>query len=342
MTLNKDQFLDRFYQFIENKQSIAILAHQYPDDDAFSSVLSLRRILANKYPDKQFQVLFESEVSRRWDSFPDYQYIETTENINTDLAQADCYIFLDGNQYFRFTDFQDQISDLTGTKICIDHHSSPADDWDLLFISKQSTATAEIIYDLFYESPDPDLAQLLLVGILGDTGNLLYVSHEQSQVFAKVQSLVDDAQIQIQVFKSKYDYFSAESISIAKELIKTQQVVEIPDWPRANFAHVPTDLAKQYTQNQIKEGVTLYQSSFNMIEQGINWSLTLYPSDKGVKISARSIMGCVNVRRLMEVLELGGGHNLAAGGVWTGESDPEMVIQELTQKLKQMKPELVI
>lgn len=315
--MDKLTFIDEFKALVDTSQSIVITSHKSPDDDSISSVLAVRYWLAKNHPDKKITVVYESLVHPRWQSFDGYQNIEVVEQIQ--LEDADLLICTDANQFHRFTD-QPESLPKSLTKVCIDHHKSQPDSWTLSYIDTQAASTAQIIQSLFYTETDPALAKLILLGILGDTGNLRFIGPEQSNVLVMVKQLVDDAAINIQAFRATYDYYSDESIDVAKDIIAHQRTYQIGEWPSCNISFVERDQFPDIPNEQVKEGVNLYIWTFSMLQQQVSWSLTFYPTDKGVKVSARSLPGSVNVRLLLERLAVGSGHDRAAGGSWTGET----------------------
>lgn len=334
-----DQFAHKFNQLFASSKQVLLTTHQNPDDDAISSVLATKHVLDNNFPQVTTHIVIESPLSNKWHMFAGFDQIVTTEDLGPYLDQSEVAVFLDGNQYHRFTNNPDKIAAYDGKKICIDHHSSKADNFDLIYANSQASATAEILFDLFYVK-NSELAKILLMGILGDTGNLVHVNYTQSQVFSRVKTLVEDAKVQIRSFTATYTHLSPEVIALVKTLINNQKNYKVENWPEFKISYLPLEVYQEYGIVQVKEAIDFYLMNFNLIEHNISWSLTFYPSGQGVSISARSILGSVNVRCLMEELGIGGGHDLAAGGIIKPAREVDLVIGDILAKLIKLKPVL--
>lgn len=319
MTSNKKDYLADLHSYLVKANSVLITSHKSPDDDSISSVLALKLWIAREYPNKLVDIFYESDISQRWQVFSGFDQIYTVDSLEGSMADYDILICTDANQYHRLTDSPSGLTGYHKPKICIDHHKSQPDAWDLLILDETAVATAEILFGLLYNKPDKKLAKALLLGILGDTGNLRFIDHSQAYVYDIVKQLVSDAKINVQSFKASYDYYSAAAIEVARHLIANQKTLQIKSWPSVNITYVE-GASLDYLQAEIKEGVNLYIATFSMLQQEVTWSIVLYETEKGVNISARSIPESVNVRKFMENLGIGSGHDRAAGGVWQGSS----------------------
>jgi len=335
-----ESFLEAFRQYVQEANSILITSHISPDDDSISSTLGVKHWIEKHYPSKKVQIVYESEVHKRWSVFKGFDDITSDQLIETHLTEAiDLVICTDVNQYGRVTNNPKCLVAFNKPKICIDHHKSQPDSWDLEIIDVEASSTAEIIYKLFYQEKDVDFAKILLLGILGDTGNLRFIDYTQVHVYDIVKHLVQAAQVNIQSFKASYDYYANESIEVAKILIANQKTQSIGDWPIGNTSYLTRNDFEKYDLIHIKEGVNLYTVTFSRLQKEVSWSIVLYPSKGKIKVSSRSQPGSINVRKLMEALKIGSGHDYAAGGTWEGENlQAEDKLEELLQWLKTHKP----
>lgn len=306
--------LETFRSYIKKAETIIITSHKSPDDDSISSLLSVLYWIQKNYPEKSVKAVYESMVHSRWQVFTGYDQIETVDDLTQ--LKADLLICTDASQYYRCTSKPEVLTKFT-TKICIDHHKNKLDDWDWSLVDMEAVSTAEILFQLLYKDADKDLAKLLLFGLLGDTGNLRYIDHTQTINFEIVKRLVEDAQINIQAFKAEYDYFSSDAIEIAKLLFGRQESVKIGEWPTFNLTYLEKN-ESHYPELDTKEGINMYVSMFGLLQKEMTWSVVLYPGKDGVKLSLRSRPGSVNVRKLVQAMEIGGGHDRAAGGFWEG------------------------
>jgi len=166
-----DQFAIDFFKLADEAKSICITTHISADEDAIASILATYRLLTDKYPKKDIQIIHTGESNRRFQSFQSFDKIQFVSDLSDHLSRFDLLILLDGSNYHRFTPKLERIEKFQGKTICIDHHSSPADEFDLALVAPHIPSTAEIIYLLFSKnSPiDKSLAEIFLLGNLTDT-----------------------------------------------------------------------------------------------------------------------------------------------------------------------------
>lgn len=339
--MDKSRFIDSLKAEIEKATRVVITSHKSPDDDSISCVLAINYWIKKNFPKVQIKIVYESEVHQRWQIFAGYDQIESNVSLakTIETNSPDLVICCDANQYQRFTEKPEILSNFEGPKFCIDHHKSQPDQWTAAFIDTNASSAAEIMYQLFYDKPDSELAKVLLLGILGDTGNLRFIDHTQVYIYPIVARLVEDAQINIQSFKASYDYYSNEAIEVAKKLIANQKTYSINEWPSGNISYLSRQDYQKYDLIHIKEGVNLYTVTFSRLQKEVSWSIVLYPTDGCIKVSSRSQPGSINVRKLMEALEIGSGHDYAAGGTWEGkELQAEDKLEDLVDWLQTHEP----
>ncbi|MBI2012959.1 MAG: hypothetical protein HYS88_00700 [Candidatus Colwellbacteria bacterium] len=145
----------------------------------------------------------------------------------------DLILLLDGGNYHRFTSKPEKLKEFPVKKICIDHHSSPADEFDLTLIAPQVPSTTEIIYLSFFKtSPiDKPLAEIFLLGILGDTGNFSFLKPSQTETFLTAKRLIEEGEIEIATLQSRYRTLEPKILTALGELIKNTNYQQIKSWP---------------------------------------------------------------------------------------------------------------
>ena len=324
--INSSTFNTRFSEILAHSKQILLTTHKMPDDDAISSLLTTYELCKDTYPQKQFTMAIEGSFHNRWENFQFYEQIIYTSNLSTQLANKDCLIFLDCNQYNRFTHEIESVTQFTGKKICIDHHKSIADQTDLIYLNPEAVANAYNVYDLFIKSVErpltTSLATNLLLGIVGDTGNFKFIPPSQASVFSLVEKLITTANINLQTFL-QYQTYNQPTINTYKQLIQNHQVITIAPWPSFACTFLSNEYLSQHQISDIEanEAIHLYANDFSRLQQDVFWSFAIYAKPTGeIKISARSLPGSINVRKLMETLKIGSGHDRAAGGKWPLES----------------------
>lgn len=291
-----------------------------PDDDSISSVLGLYFILHEKYPDRKVRIIYSSERNDRWSYFENFEKIEFVDEISDELKDADLLIGLDANIYSRFSNNGEKLASFTGKKICIDHHGNPPDSFDLLLVEPTSSSNSENIYTLFYEerrSIPQRTAESILLGILGDTGNLRFINKNQIAAFAIVSRLVVEGDIDIAYLESKYSTFSQNTFVVMQELMKNTSVKEVAGWPKFLCTYIDREYldANKPLDLDISAARNIFVASYGTRISGVEWSIVATSENDGtVKLSLRSLKSSVNVRLLVQEMGIGGGHDRAAGG----------------------------
>jgi phosphoesterase RecJ-like protein len=320
-------FVTEFFKLVDSAEKIVITSHMGPDDDSISSVLALYFILHEKYPEKNIRIIYSSERNDRWAYFENFEKIEFVAEIAECLNNGDLLIGLDANAYNRFSKDETRLSNFSGKKICIDHHANPPDAFDLSLIETTSSSNSENIYTLFYQdrpSIPPRIAEIILLGILGDTGNLRFINKNQIAAFSIVSRLVVEGDIDIAYLESKYSTFSDGTFTVMQELMKNTAVKEIEGWPKFLCAYVDRGyLEKQKPIDlDISAARNIFIASYGTRISGVEWSIVATSENDGsVKLSLRSLKSSVNVRLLVQDMGIGGGHDRAAGGKFVSPTD---------------------
>jgi len=344
MTSDKGTFRESFYALVERADSIVITAHISPDDDAIASVLSLKTILNNKYPEKNIQCIYSGEPINRYANFVGYEAIVFVADMDHALVGTDLLIVCDVGTYARIGIKDTETLSHIKNKVAIDHHASPPDAFDLSCIDSTYSSNSELIYDIFSEDLEltKSLAELFLLGILGDTGNLVHISASQSAVFIKMKRLIEVADIRVDEFLSRFRTIPKKVIPLIQELVHNTVFVDATRWPPFQYAYITRSFfdAHQYSDEEISAAAHIYLSQYLPRVEGYGWGFVVTPrGDASCRMSSRSIPKSVNVRVLHEQLAIGGGHNRAAGG-FIAEDDPVHWIQQVQTWMETHEPTL--
>lgn len=321
------EFKNKFFNLVENAQNILITSHIHPDDDSIGSVLSTYSFLSEKYPNKKTKIIYSQEFSDTWAYFENFDKIESVDDIANIINEFDLIIFLDSCEYNRFSDFPEKINIFISKNsnlktICLDHHANQSSQFNLLLKNIDASSTTEFIYFLFGE----DLAKIssricetLLLGILGDTGYLQFIRPSQSHIFSVVQRLVTDGAINIQTLKSKYSTYSEKVFKIIQEYVRNSQTKKIPNWPKFFYSFIEKDFIIQgrFTDIEISTASHIFIQTFATALTETSWGMKINPDLNGdISISLRSRPGSVIVKDIVQQMEIGGGHDRAAGGTF--------------------------
>lgn len=316
--INKN-FLPKFIKLIKQSKNIVITGHVSPDDDSISSVLALYHYISSKYSSsRQIRMIQTGIPNFRFQTFLGFDKIEFVSDLANYIDGVDLIIFLDGSQYGRFTTHPEAITRTTAKTICIDHHSSPCDSFTLSLVSSKSAATAELIYKLFCLNSkiNRDISEIILLGILGDTGTFNYLKPDNIDLLVIASRLLKVANIEVQEFKSRYQTIPVRVFEIIKEFIKNTQFHQLPNDQSFQLSFITREFIEsgQYSDNETSDAGHIYVSHYLRCLDGYKWGFVLRPKTTETSLSLRSLPGSINVRDIVERMGIGGGHDRAAGG----------------------------
>lgn len=345
------EFKDHLFQLVETANSILITSHTTPDDDSIGSVLSTYYIFSEKYPDKKINIIYSKDINRRWSYFTNFSKIQTTPDIASIVGSYDLVIYLDGCVYSRFSKDPDNLKINTKKSICIDHHSSEPDQFDLMLRDTNASSVTELIYLLLvqdFKKIPTSLAEILLLGILGDTGNLVFIKPSQTYVFSIVQRLVEDGDINIQELKSHYMNYPYKVFTIAQEIIKNSQIKEIAGWPKFMTSYLTKEFIINggYTDIEVSSASHICIQTFGNSIEETTWVIYAIPKlDGRISFSLRSRPQSISVKSLMQNMKIGGGHDRAAGGDITPQEgevlDSQACLEKVFAWMEKKQPVLV-
>ena len=163
--------LEKFKNFIDKANSIAISAHINPDGDALGSALGLRKSL--ELYGKKADVIKISQVD-------DYlKFLPQIENYKDPSQKSyDLFIIVDCSEFDRI-DKAIEICKNSKNVLVIDHHKGGSIKTDLNIIHSDSPASCELVYEIIKRlnlPMDKEIATLLYAGLVTDTGRFLYAN----------------------------------------------------------------------------------------------------------------------------------------------------------------------
>ncbi len=167
----KIENLEKFKEYIEQSKNIAIFTHLIPDGDAIGSAFGLAKLL--KKLGKKVKVYLPSNLPEEYKYFNILDYLSCDNPLNNNF---DLLIATDCGAYDRLGDYSKYFLSHSKT-IVIDHHISFEPFAKLNLLSVESSSASEFVYDLIcqcnYEI-DKEIAELLYLGILRDSGGFMY------------------------------------------------------------------------------------------------------------------------------------------------------------------------
>lgn len=288
---------------IKKSDKILLFAHSRPDSDTIGSNLALYYYL--KEIGKDVSVACFDEMPEYLKIFAHYDLVHPD---NLELQKFDSAIAMDSVER-GFDKVRDKFTSHQ-VVVLIDHHPDIKEDGDLNIMDATYSSVSEIIFD-FFEFHNlkitSQMATLLLMGILGDTGNLQH-SNTTPKVMHTVAKLLNRG---------------ASVSKISKMIFSNNRLSTLRLWGRAlEKARINPDnkmISTVITKKDLEECQASYDdtaeiaSILNTVPE-TTFSLVLSERDDGIiKGSLRS-----EKYKGVDVSEVahqfgGGGHKLASG-----------------------------
>lgn len=331
-------FREKLFALVSESENIVITSHYSPDDDSIASVLLTYTILEEQFVEKNIKIIYTGAPSQRHSIFHNFDKITWVDDVANHLDHTDLLIILDVSRLSRISHLAENIK--VQKTVTIDHHGSTPDSFTLLLIESEYSSNAELVHDALVteNTLTKELAELFLLGILGDTGNLIHIGPSQSEVFLKVKKFIEIANIRIDEFKSKFSGIPQEVIPLIQILVKNMKFGQIPGWPPFQYTSISREEVLNIDDEDISAATHIYMGQYLVRIDGYTWGFIISPRNDGTcRMSGRSLTGSVNVRDMHERLGVGGGHDRASGGYFE-ESDPSDCVQKVLTWMEQNKP----
>lgn len=295
----KKQF-KKLEKAIKESKNIVIASHDYPDGDAFGSVLALylalrkeNKIITPYLRNKLKSFSFLPGYSKAKSSFP---------------KKADLFIGVDYGDFKRLGISDKKISE--EKIITIDHHLPSDHRGTLKIIRSEFSSASEIIYSFFKQTGlpiDRDIAVCLLTGIYTDTGGFRHAVTSPKTMVAAADLMSCGASL----------------LKIIKETITMESPLVLKIWGKV-LSRIKQDkkTGMVYSWMMIKDFPGGIPENFSMgdlaadvsMRSGASFTLLLSESRKGeFKGSLRSEPHQnIDVAKIAKIFG-GGGHRLSAG-----------------------------
>ena len=142
-----EEFNKKFWELVRQANKIVITSHVSPDDVAIASVLALWQIIQQKQPTKKTGIIITGQKTERFAGFTNFKQINFVQDLSQELDEVDLLIMLDGSEYYRFTHQVEELKkNLPANTICLDHHSSPPDQFTLALIEPGQNTSSIVDY----------------------------------------------------------------------------------------------------------------------------------------------------------------------------------------------------
>ncbi len=300
----------------DGPKRIAILSHTNPDGDAIGSSLAWAHVL------RRFGHTVDCMVPNKYPYFlswmPEIDSLivakEQNEKALGIIDAADIIFCLDFNRIDRLENLSQHIRENSkAVKVLIDHHlDAPENEYALSFSYPSACSTSYLVYLITerftgIDYIDKDIAELLYVGIMTDTGNFSY-SFLTADLFRAVTTLVDKG-IDIPSINSQvYNSYSEGRVRLLGYVLMDKMKI-IEDNRAAYITLKEKELRRFDFQIGDSEGFV----NFPLTISSVQMSAMFLETKKYIRISFRS-RGNVDVSLFAAKYFNGGGHRNASGG----------------------------
>ena len=313
---------EQLRQLILAHNNILILPHTAPDGDALGSTLAWAKVLQAVHPTAKVRVLSPDYIENyiSWLPYIDELLIypeEETACLRT-VANADLIIHLDHNQSsrLRYTPLVEAVDQAQAPHILIDHHLDPDPTFTLCFSYPEASATCELVHALILslgweEYITPEIATLLLTGIITDTGRFMY-SHISPELFASVSDLLARGANYSHII-DRLTYHNPELQVRLQGYVLDQKLEIYPELRAACITLTQEELLRFGATKGDTEGLV----NIPLTIEGVNCCCFIREDKTQVKLSFRST-GSFPINQLASAGFGGGGHLNAAGAEFQG------------------------
>ena len=301
-------------KLLEEKSDVLITTHYNPDGDAIGSSMALYHFLLSQGINSK--VLIPNELPSFLQWMPGTKdaviYLENPELGNTLIASADLIFCMDYNGLGRVKLFTDQLRAANATRVLIDHHIQPENEFDLLFSITSVSSTSELLYQIINEAGlskgiTKEMAECFFVGIMTDTGSFSFACN-RPETFEIAANLIRTGMDVERVHRMVYDTYSESRMRLLGHCLGSNMKV-LTEYSTAYIWLTKDDLEVYDYQQGDTEGVVNYALSI----QDVAVAALFTERDDRIRVSLRS-KGEFSVNDFARTHFNGGGHRNAAGG----------------------------
>jgi len=308
--------------------------HQKPDADAMGSSLGMYHFLQELGHTVSVVSPTNWADWLKWmkgcDQVIDYEL--NSEKANFLLSDAEWIFCLDFNTLVRTKRMAAKLSELSATKILIDHHQQPqTENFNYGWSDTSKSSTSEMVYDFIVASCHSDkinipISECLYAGVMADTGSFRFSSATAS-VHRMVADLKDRGLEHTRVHECLFDNFLENRLRFTGYVLQSRMDI-FYEYNTALISVPWKDLVKY----QIKTGDTEGLVNYPLTIQGIKLAALIIDRDDEIKCSFRS-KGDFDVNVFARTYFEGGGHFNAAGG--RSSDTLEQTVQRFIRAMKE-------
>lgn len=309
--------IEAFKELLSKPKKVVILSHTNPDGDAIGSSLALSQVLKQCGHSVHCILPNRFPYYLKWMPCCDELIIHSQDKIGfaqSVIEAADVVICADMSSLSRLEALTEIIAANTKAKrVLIDHHLSPSDEFDLLFSFPESSSTAHLVYEILKaaygtEVFDQNIATLLYVGMITDTGNFAF-STINAELFRAAADLLETGIDVPTIYNNVYNSFTEGRARLFGYVIN-RKMKTLLKGTVAYLSLTEEEMRRYWFQQGDSEGFVNYPLSIKKVKMS-----AMFSEQQGgfIRVSLRS-HGKVDVNTFARRYFNGGGHHNAAGG----------------------------
>lgn len=335
--INRDS-IDEIAAVIDSRTNFVILSHKNPDGDALGSSLALYLYLRAR--GKKATVVLPNRFPGFLSWLPAagsvLLYEKEQERVAEALAVAEAFFCLDFNTLSRIGELGERVKQYDATKVLIDHHLQPSDEFRILVSHPEACSTSELVYRMIVavsgdEVLSNEMAQCIYTGMMTDTGSFAYAS-ARKDIYLIIAALLSTG-IDKDLIYRKVFYNSTFSRMKLFGYVMYKKLKHYNKYNAALITLSYEELQRFYAQKGDTEGLVNQPLQI----KGVRFSCFFREEQPGkINVSLRSVddFPCNSVA---EEFFNGGGHKNASGGELQCSMDEATVIfAAVLQKYKEM------
>lgn len=213
---------------INQAKRIFITSHFGPDPDAYASMLFTYGVLIENFPEKEIMVFNTGDLSSSFNFLKHFEKIQTGDFFESlNKFSPDLLIILDVPELARITrnnleESREYISRNNLKTLWIDHHQVQDYDEKTILVNELRSSAVETAYKFFVWDNKLELfdgvANIVLLGIVGDTGRFMYKNSFHRDTFSIVSEMLDLGG-SIEYIETRTKHFSNAFIQIYAEVL---------------------------------------------------------------------------------------------------------------------------
>lgn len=309
------QNIENLRRILEGEKRIVILSHTNPDGDAIGSSLAwckaLEReghrvtcIVPNRYP---YYLSWMTDIESL------VVYNQQSDIAARAIAEAEILFCLDFHSISRLDSLSEELEkNRRATRVLIDHHLNPAEQFDVMFSHPESSSTCYLVYRIIAalwgeKSITREQAEVLYVGMMTDTGNFSF-SFLTPDLFRAVAVLSETGINIPQIYNNVYNSFTEGRARLFGYVIN-RKMKTLRKGTVAHLSLTEEEMRRFWFQQGDSEGFVNYPLTIKKMKM----SAIFIEHHDFIRVSLRS-RGEVDVNIFAARYFNGGGHKNAAGG----------------------------